>query len=105
MRMYEELKAKYEIKDEEIMLDAVEVHWFGYSTQLEEDLLTQIFYKVTGSPVYKRSKSGIICTQTKQQGAIQKAKVNTNQQRKKNAWRKRLECIQCFWISEDRHRH
>lgn len=71
LRMYEELKTKYEIKDEEIMLDAVEVHWFGYSTQLEEDLLTQIFYKVTGSPVYKvwtgkysrRKKRGCECTE------------------------------------------
>ena len=49
MRMYEELKARYEIKDEEIMLDTVSLHWFGYNGELEEDLLTQIFYKVTGS--------------------------------------------------------
>ena len=52
MRMYEELKAKYELKDEEIMLDAVTLHWFGYATELEEELLTQIFYKVTGSATY-----------------------------------------------------
>lgn len=42
MRMYEELKAKYELEDEEIMLDAVTLHWFGYATELEEELLTQI---------------------------------------------------------------
>ena len=47
MRMYEELKARYEIEDEEIMLDTVSLHWFGYNGELEEDLLTQIFYKVT----------------------------------------------------------
>lgn len=52
MRMYEELKARYEIEDEEIMLDTVSLHWFGYNGELEEDLLTQIFYKVTGSASY-----------------------------------------------------
>lgn len=52
MRMYEDLKARYELEDEEIMLDAVTLHWFGYATELEEELLTQIFYKVTGGTTY-----------------------------------------------------
>ena len=30
MRMYEELKARYEIEDEEITLDEVTLHWFSY---------------------------------------------------------------------------
>lgn len=71
MRMYEELKARYEIEDEEIMLDAVTLHWFSYKTELEEDLLTQIFYKVTGSATYhrytgsfsRRKKRGCDCTE------------------------------------------
>lgn len=71
MRMYEELKARYDIKDEEIMLDKVSLHWFGYKNDLEEDLLTQIFYKVTGSPSYhrytgeysRRKKRGCDCTE------------------------------------------
>ena len=71
MRMYEELKARYEIEDEEIMLDAVSLHWFGYDGKLEEDLLTQIFYKVTGSATYhvytgkykRRKKRGCDCTE------------------------------------------
>lgn len=71
MRMYEELKARYEIKDEEIMLDTVSLHWFGYNGELEEDLLTQIFYKVTGSTSYhvytgkykRRKKRGCDCTE------------------------------------------
>ena len=71
MRMYEELKARYEIKDEEIMLDTVSLHWFGYNGELEEDLLTQIFYKVTGSASYhvytgkykRRKKRGCDCTE------------------------------------------
>ena len=71
MRMYEELKARYEIEDEEIMTDAVTLHWFGYKDDLEEDLLTQIFYKVTGSASYhyytgkysRRKKRGCDCTE------------------------------------------
>ena len=71
LRMYEELKARYEIEDEEIMLDAVTLHWFGYADQIEEDLLTQIFYMVTGSPSYhrytgnysRRKKRGCDCTE------------------------------------------
>lgn len=71
MRMYEELKARYEVKDEEIMLDTVKLHWFGYNGELEEELLTQIFYKVTGSATYhvytgkykRRKKRGCDCTE------------------------------------------
>lgn len=71
MRMYEELKARYELEDEEIILDTVTLHWFSYTTELEEDLLTQIFYKVTGSATYhvysgrykRRKKRGCDCTE------------------------------------------
>lgn len=71
MRMYEELKARYEIEDEEIMLDAVTLHWFSYSTQQEKTLLHQIFYKVTGDTSYhvytgkysRRKKLGHDCTE------------------------------------------
>ena len=71
MRMYEDLKARYELEDEEIMLDAVTLHWFGYATELEEELLTQIFYKVTGGTTYhiytgkysRRKKRGCDCTE------------------------------------------
>lgn len=71
MRMYEELKARYEIEDEEITLDEVTLHWFSYKNDLEEDLLTQIFYMVTGSASYhrytgsysRRKKRGCDCTE------------------------------------------
>lgn len=71
IRMYKELKERYELEDEEIMTDAVTLRWFGYSTELEEDLLTQIFYKVTGSQTYhiytgkysRRKKRGCECTE------------------------------------------
>lgn len=49
IQMYEKLKARYDIQDEEIILNKVDVHWFNYITALEEDLLIRIFYKVTGS--------------------------------------------------------
>lgn len=39
MRMYEDLKARYELEDEEIMLDAVTLHWFGYADELEAFLV------------------------------------------------------------------
>ena len=52
MRMYEDLKARYELEDEEIMLDAVTLHWFGYADELEERVLRWIFYKVTGDASY-----------------------------------------------------
>lgn len=46
MRMYEELKTKYEIADDETNMTTT--HWFRYKDALEEKLLCQIFYKVTG---------------------------------------------------------
>lgn len=53
MRMYEELKRKYDISPDEAeaALNKLEKRWFSYSTKLEEELLLQIFYKVTGDPV------------------------------------------------------
>ena len=71
MRMYEELKARYEIEDKEITLDEVTLHWFSYKNDLEEDLLTQIFFMVTGSASYhrytgsysRRKKRGCDCTE------------------------------------------
>lgn len=71
LRMYEDLKTRYELEDEEIMLDTVTLHWFSYADQMEEDLLTQIFYMVTGSASYhrftgnysRRKKRGCDCTE------------------------------------------
>ena len=71
MRMYEDLKTRYELEDEEIMLDAVTLHWFGYADELEERVLRWIFYKVTGDASYhiytgkysRRKKRGCDCTE------------------------------------------
>lgn len=72
VRMYEELCRKYDISgdEEEAALVKLEKRWFSYSTELEEKLLTQIFYKVTGSVesyIYtgkysRRKKRGCVCT-------------------------------------------
>lgn len=71
MKLYRELLEKYQIEEAEVLEDWVTLHWFGYSDNLEEDLLTQIFYKVTGSPQYyahtgkysRRKKRGCECTE------------------------------------------
>lgn len=70
MRLYRELMEKYDIDEAEVLEDRVETHWFSYSTEIEEDLLTQIFFKVTGSSLYRsyagkysrRKKRGCDCT-------------------------------------------
>lgn len=70
-KVYRELMKKYQIEEAEVLEDRVTLHWFGYSDNLEEDLLTQIFYKVTGSPTYqrytgkysRRKKRGCECTE------------------------------------------
>lgn len=71
-RMYEEMCRKYNISDDEaeIALQKLEKRWFSYSTQLEKELLIQIFYKVTGDEksyryagkYSRRKKCGCECT-------------------------------------------
>jgi len=73
LRMYEELCRKYEISEDEAeaALMRLENRWFGYSTPLEEELLVQIFYKVTGDKTHyvytgnysRRKKRGCVCTE------------------------------------------
>lgn len=73
LRMYEELKRKYDISPDEAeaALNKLEKRWFSYRTELEEQLLLQIFYKVTGEEshfVYtgqysRRKKRGVMCTE------------------------------------------
>lgn len=71
MKLYRELLEKYQIEETEVLEDLVTTHWFNYRTELEEDLLTHIFYMVTGSPAYRRytgqykrrKKRGCDCTE------------------------------------------
>ena len=48
MRLYAELCIKYGITEEETDFEEIETRFFTYKTELEEKLLCQIFYKVTG---------------------------------------------------------
>ena len=73
MRMYEELQRKYNISSDEAeaALNKLEKRWFSYKTELEEVLLVQIFYKVTGEETHfvysgqysRRKKRGVMCTE------------------------------------------
>jgi hypothetical protein len=71
MRMYEELKRKYEISSEDIAEQSLEKRWFSYKTELEKNLFAQVAYKVTGDGTCyqytgkyaRRKKIGVICTE------------------------------------------
>lgn len=45
MKLYRELMKKYQIEEAEVLEDRVTLHWFSYSDNLEEDLLTQVFFQ------------------------------------------------------------
>lgn len=45
LKLYHKLLEKYQIDEGEILEERVTLHWFGYKTELEEDLLKQIFIK------------------------------------------------------------
>lgn len=71
IRLYNELMEKYQIEEAEVLEDLLTVHWFNYSTDIEERLLLRVFYKVTGSTSYhhfvgnikRRKKRGCECTE------------------------------------------
>lgn len=67
--MYHKLLKKYDIDEKALQKDKLSKHWFTYETDIEENLLVQIFYMVTGDPEYFRRTSrtrgtqcGCICT-------------------------------------------
>ena len=72
LRMYEEICRKYDISEDEAenAFVKLEKRWFSYGTQLERELLLQIFYKVTGEVTHyeytgqykRRKKAGVDCT-------------------------------------------
>lgn len=49
LKLYEELKSKYNFDDNQINDDPIEMEWFRYKDDLEKKLLCQICYMVTGS--------------------------------------------------------
>lgn len=54
-QLYEKLLLKYGLTDSDID-DKIVTHWFRFSDELDKKLLTQIFYKVTGSRTYWTKK-------------------------------------------------
>lgn len=52
IELYQKLLAKYELTDEDVEEIKVSRRWFRYDNDLDKKLLTQIFYKVTGSPTF-----------------------------------------------------
>lgn len=67
--LYKKLLKKYDIDEQSLQKDKLNKHWFTYENDLEENLLVQIFYMVTGDPEYFRrhsrtrgSQCGCICT-------------------------------------------
>lgn len=68
LALYEKLKQKYEISEDEIF-DELSIHWFRYKTKDDRRLLSQVAYMVTGSTThYRHTKSkkkeyGVECTE------------------------------------------
>lgn len=52
LELYQRLLAKYELTDEDVEEVQISRRWFRYTDELDKKLLTQIFYKVTGSPTF-----------------------------------------------------
>ena len=57
IKMYHKLLKKYDIDEKALQKDKLSKHWFTYETDIEENLLVQIFYMVTGDPEYFRRTS------------------------------------------------
>ncbi|MDY5846357.1 MAG: hypothetical protein SPJ92_07500 [Bariatricus sp.] len=69
IKLYQKLLKKYDIDEESLQKDTLSKHWFTYESDIEENLLVQIFYMVTGDAEYFRRQSrthgtqcGCICT-------------------------------------------
>lgn len=69
IKLYQKLLKKYDIDEQSLQTEKLSKHWFTYENEIEENLLVQIFYMVTGDPEYFRRKSrthgyqcGCICT-------------------------------------------
>lgn len=67
--LYKKLLKKYDIDEASLQKEKLQKQWFNYENDIEEDLLVQIFYMVTGDSRYFRRHSrtkgdqcGCICT-------------------------------------------
>lgn len=104
MKLYRELMKKYEIEEEEILSEVPKTHWFGYRTELEEELLLQVFHKVTGSRKYSRyidrysgrKKRGCECTE------IEAAEIKMLFEFYRNELKRELETFMAAFIGGNR---
>jgi len=69
LKLYHKLLKKYDIDEKSLQKDTLGKHWFTYENEIEENLLVQIFYMVTGDSEYFRRRSrtrgtqcGCMCT-------------------------------------------
>lgn len=69
IKLYQKLLKKYDIDEKALTREKLSKHWFTYENDIEENLLVQIFYMVTGDSEYFRRHSrthgeqcGCICT-------------------------------------------
>lgn len=67
--LYQKLLKKYDIDEASLQKEKLAKHWWNYESDMEEDLLVQVFYMVTGDSRYFRRHSrtrgdqcGCICT-------------------------------------------
>lgn len=66
--LYKKLIEKYELSEELIEEEEIDRHWFRYDDFVDNKLLCQIFYKVTGNRTYwvktdkRRRLIGVDCT-------------------------------------------
>lgn len=69
IKLYQKLLKKYDIDEKSLQKEKLNKHWFTYTNDIEENLLVQVFYMVTGDPEYFRRRSrahgnqcGCMCT-------------------------------------------
>lgn len=67
--LYQKLLKKYDIDEASLQKEKISKHWWHYTNDMEEDLLVQVFYMVTGDSKYFRRHShtrgdqcGCLCT-------------------------------------------
>lgn len=70
IKLYNKLLKKYAIDEASLEKDSLHKYWFTYENEIEEDLLVQIFYMVTGDSEYTRRRTrtheaqcGCTCTE------------------------------------------
>lgn len=69
IRLYDKLLRKYDIDEKSLQKDKLSKRWFTYESDIEENLLVQVIYMVTGNSEYFRrhsrthgSQCGCYCT-------------------------------------------